>query len=435
MSVVAFKLDPHTDAFRRDFAANGGGLPGAGLSWLDARRAKAMDAFVKTGIPNRRVEAWKFTDLASAIEDSLEPVSKGSSPVVEKGVFGSAAGARAVMVHGMLHRAVIEDGIEIVDLGALGSQTPDWVREHLGTLACGAEQPMGAASLALMRGGVAILVRKSATFQLDFVKPLLDRNAVSHSRVLILVEDYASLRLLESHAGEGGRQNIANIGMELVLKKGTKLEHVRVQADESEALNIVSIGGTLARDSQYRALCVAAGGRLSRVDALIRLAEPGASAAINSVAVLDAGIADTTTIMDHASPHTTSRQLFKSVVGGRGRSVAQGRVTVREGAVKSDSHQLFKAILMSPYAEADAKPELEILADDVVCGHGTAIGALEADALFYLRARGIPEAEAKGMLTRAFLDDAVAGFGDEGVHAALWARLDPALARAGGGAA
>jgi Fe-S cluster assembly protein SufD len=126
--------------------------------------------------------------------------------------------------------------------------------------------------------------------------------------------------------------------------------------------------------------------------------------------------------------------LFKSVVCGHGRSVAQGRVTVREGAVKSDSHQLFKAILLSPRAEADAKPELEIFADDVICGHGTAIGALEADALFYLRARGIPETEARGLLIRAFLEETMQGFADETIHAALWTRLDTALATIGNAA-
>ena len=138
-----------------------------------------------------------------------------------------------------------------------------------------------------------------------------------------------------------------------------------------------------------------------------------------------------TTVMDHATPHTTSRQLFKSVVGGRGRSVNQGRVLVREGAVKSDSHQLFKALLLSPRAEADAKPELEIFADDVVCGHGTAIGSLDEDALFYLRSRGIAEGEAKGLLIRAFLEDAIEGLAVESVHDALWQRIDASLASLG----
>jgi Fe-S cluster assembly protein SufD len=160
----------------------------------------------------------------------------------------------------------------------------------------------------------------------------------------------------------------------------------------------------------------------------MKLAAEGAHATLHNIAFLNGGIADITTVMDHAAPHTTSRQLFKSVVGGRGRSVNQGRVSVRKGALKSDSHQLFKALLLSPRAEADAKPELEIFADDVICGHGTAIGALDADALFYLRTRGIPEDEAKGLLIRAFLEDAIEGFADQAVHDVLASRVDAALA-------
>jgi Fe-S cluster assembly protein SufD len=119
--------------------------------------------------------------------------------------------------------------------------------------------------------------------------------------------------------------------------------------------------------------------------------------------------------------------LFKNVVGGRGRVINQGRVIVREGSVKSDSHQLFKALLLSPRAEADAKPELEIFADDVLCGHGTAIGALDDDSLFYLRSRGIPEQEAKLVLIRAFLAEAVEGFVDEDTRASLMSELEGAL--------
>jgi Fe-S cluster assembly protein SufD len=107
--------------------------------------------------------------------------------------------------------------------------------------------------------------------------------------------------------------------------------------------------------------------------------------------------------------------------------VTQGRVSVHEGAMKSDSHQLFKALLLSSRAEVDAKPELEILADDVVCGHGTAVGALDPNSLFYLRARGIPEGEAKDLLVRAFLEDAIEGFAGTAVHDAIWRRLNAVL--------
>ena len=278
-----------------------------------------------------------------------------------------------------------------------------------------------------MRGGVAVRVRGQKTLSLNFVARGRGQDTVSHARALIVVEEDASLHLFETHSGEGVAQTLANLGIELVLKSGARLEHIRLQAEAANALHITSLGATLAKDCEYRALYMAMGARLSRLDIDVNLAAPGAHATLHNVAVLDAGIADVTTLMDHASPRTNSRQLFKSVVGGRGRSVNQGRVTVRKGAVKSDSHQLFKALLLSPRAEADAKPELEIFADDVVCGHGTAIGALEADALFYLRARGIPEGEAKNLLIRAFLADAIEGFGDEAVYDGLAKRLDSAL--------
>jgi Fe-S cluster assembly protein SufD len=426
MTALAFKLDSRTGAFEEDFAHHSAELPGAGLPWLDARRRTAMQAFAKTGVPTRRVEAWKYTDLANALDSDLEPTARFEGDIDIESPFGST-GARLLFVDGFLRGTMSGDGMEIVDLGALDAATPGWVVEHLGLMAAGADQPLGAVSLALMRGGAAILVRNAASLRLDFVNSEHRGGRVSHTRVLIVVENGASLRLLESHTGAGPDQTLANIGIELVLKPGARLEHIRLQNEAPAALHVTSTGALLMQDAEYRALYAALGARLSRLDVNLRLAAPGAHATLHNVAALNVGIADITTVMDHASPHTTSRQLFKSVVGGKGRAVNQGRVVVREGAVKSDSHQLFKALLLSPRAEADAKPELEIFADDVICGHGAAIGALDEDALFYLRARGIPEEEAKGLLIRAFLEDAIEGFAGDDVHDELWRRLDAAL--------
>ena len=427
MTALAFKREPQPDLFQDDFAQHRASLPGAGLAWLDARRQAAMDAFAKTGVPTRRLEAWKYTDLANALETDLEPAKVLDGTVGAGNHLAVRADAGIVLVNGFLHSAAQSEGIEIVDLGKLDAQSPVWVKDHLGAKAAGLEQPLGAASLGLMRGGVALRVRGEKTLSLDFVNRAQGKDQVSHTRVLIVVEEGASLRLFETHTGEEGAQTLANVGMELVLKPRARLEHVRLQAEAAKALHVTSLGATLAEDCEYRALYAAMGARLSRLDIDVSLTAPGAHATLHNVAVLDSGIADITTVMDHAAPHTTSRQLFKSVVGGRGRSVNQGRVSVRKGALKSDSHQLFKALLLSPRAEADAKPELEIFADDVVCGHGTAIGALDLDALFYLRARGIGEAEAKNLLIRAFLADAMEGFGSEAVQDRLAKRLDTAL--------
>jgi hypothetical protein len=157
MSVVAFKIDPGKDAFQQDYLANGAKLPGAGLQWLETRRAKAMEAFGKIGVPNRRVEAWKYTDLSAALEGDLEPAMPFRGTVSASEVFGAIAGGRAVLANGLVHS--IENagsGIEIYDLASLDAGAPDWVKEHLGRHAAGAAQILGAASLGLMRGGVAL---------------------------------------------------------------------------------------------------------------------------------------------------------------------------------------------------------------------------------------------------------------------------------------
>jgi Fe-S cluster assembly protein SufD len=173
------------------------------------------------------------------------------------------------------------------------------------------------------------------------------------------------------------------------------------------------------------------GASLSRLTLRLTLKEAGANARLSGVSVLDGKLhADVTTEIYHASRETQSTQLFKHVAGGSSRAVYQGKITVAEGADKSDSRQTAKALLLGERAEADLKPELEIFADDVKCAHGAAVGDLDADSLFYLRARGIPEFEARNMLIRAFLEEAVAEIADDGIREAVWASVENAFPKA-----
>jgi FeS assembly protein SufD len=431
MTALARRVSESIDVFQHDFAQHAAELPGASLDWLNIRRRAAIGAFAATGIPNRRLESWKYTDLASALDGDLLPLTGALQPIDSNRLF-PAQDNELVFGGGFLKRASTNDSLELFDLAKLDAGTPGWVRENLGALASGSDQPMGAVALALMRGGAAIRIRGNTSLHLDFSTPLLDRPRVSHSRVLLVVESGVSLRLIESHRGAPAQGSLRNIGLELLLKPQSRVEHVRIQKDASDAVHVTSVGGTLARDAQYRALYAGVGARVSRLDISLRLGGENSEAVLHSVAALAAGIADVTSVMDHASPRSCSRQLFKNVVGGRGRAVNQGRVIVREGSVKSDSHQVFRALLLSPHAEADAKPELEIFADDVLCGHGTAIGALDSDALFYLRSRGIPEPEARLMLVRAFLEEAIEGFGVQEIRDCVWRELETAIGIAGG---
>ena len=420
--------------FCNDFVANAADLPGAGLAWLDALRGLAMDTFAKAGMPHRRVEAWKYTDIAAALDGALEPARPLHAPLVRKGAladpFVDVAGPRLTFVNGYLAPGThMPAGIEIADLSALSYRAPEWVEEHLGRAATSEASPLGALSLGLMRGGVAIRVSAASEtpLHLSFLSPDREQSLVSHARVLLILEDGASLTLIESHLGESGLQTLSNIGVEIVLGDGARLNHVRLHAESATALHVTTADVTLAREAQYHALVAALGGKLARLDLAVHLMGEGAEADLRGLTALgDAAHSDMTTLMDHSVPHTKSRQLFKSALGGHARAVMQGRVLVREDAAKSDSHQLFKALLLGERAEADAKPELEILADDVICGHGAAIGQLDAESLFYLRARGIAEDEARAMLVRAFLEDVIEG-AQPAIHDALWARLDANL--------
>ena len=432
MTVMARRLSASGDVFQDDFARHSPEFPGAALDWLSDRRRTAMDAFTVTGIPGRRSEAWKWTDLANVLDrESLTPaVFRPSAP--QDSIFPGQT-SELIFSGGFLTQASVQSGIDVVDLAKLDAGAPDWVRDNLGTLAHGPDQPMGAASLALMRSGAAIRVRKDTSLQLGFFHAPSARPDVSHSRILLIVESGVALRLVESHRGSEAHGSLRNLGVELHLRPQSRVEHIRVQKDAADALHVTSLGAVLEEGANYRSLYAALGGQLARLDINLRLAGVNAEAVIHHVAALAEGIADITSVIDHASPHTCSRQIFRNVVGGKGRAVNQGRVVVRHGAIKSDSHQLFRSLLLSPHAEADAKPELEIFADDVLCGHGTAIGALDADAMFYLRARGIPEPEAKLLLIRGFVAEAIGEFGDEAIRDALWRQLETALSAVEGG--
>jgi Fe-S cluster assembly protein SufD len=246
-----------------------------------------------------------------------------------------------------------------------------------------------------------------------------------HVRVLLVLEAGASLTLLEANETVGPR----NAGVEIVLGAGAALEHVRIE-QAGDAVQVEEIAVSLAANARYRAHFANFGSKLSRTELHIVLDGEGAETRLSGVSVLNGRHADVTSFVTHAVGNTQSTQLFKYVAGGHARGVYQGKVTVAHGANGSDSRQTAKGLLLEDRAEIDLKPELEILADDVKCAHGAAVGDLDAESLFYLRSRGIPEAEARALLMRAFLGDAVDEIEDEGIRASVWAKVEEALVKA-----
>jgi Fe-S cluster assembly protein SufD len=337
-------------------------------------KADAAALVEARGVPHRRIEEWKYSDLKSALGEA------GIGAVVAEWLVGN-----------------LPSGVDVFDLAQ--KNPPDWVKVHF---AQATRNVMSAASLALSRGGIAFRVPKDA--KIDSVLKV-DFTGTGHVRGLLVLEDGASLTLVEGV----GLADFRNVGFEIVLGKNASLEHVRISPDAGDAVLVEEASVRIAAGGRYRAHFASFGSKLSRMELEIALEGEGAEAHLSGVSVVDGKRhSDVTTHVIHRTGNTGSTQLFKHVAGGNGRAVYQGKVTVAKGANGSDSNQSAKALLLGDAAEADLKPELEIFADDVKCAHGAAVGDLDAESLFYLRARGIPEAEARGLLLHAFLEDAVA---------------------------
>jgi Fe-S cluster assembly protein SufD len=240
------------------------------------------------------------------------------------------------------------------------------------------------------------------------------------TRNVVLVEDGASLDLLESYGGLGGRELQRNAVTEVLVGDKGSINHFKLQRENKDAFHLVTWLVKLDDDARYQAFQFSTGATLSRNQIYACFAGEGSSLDISGAILLrDHQHCDTTLVVEHRVPRCTSRELFKAVLDNEARGVFQGKIIVSPGAQKTDGKQMAQALLLSETAEFDSKPELEIFADDVVCGHGSTSGQIDDELLFYLEARGIPEAEARALLIQAFVGEAVERIEHEGLRDAL----------------
>jgi Fe-S cluster assembly protein SufD len=334
-------------------------------------------------LPNRRLEAWKYTDLRNAID----------SPAVEA---APTASWKLDSVSGAL------------DVGELPAIMPR-----------GRHGAMGDVAASLAKSGLFLRIGKDKEGAAHL--QLADGG---HGRLLIVVEDGGSLTLRETALTD----DFANITVDIVLGANARLSHVGLAPASEDAVRVADYSVRVATRAQYRAHIADFGGKLSRNELHIALEGEGAEAHLSGVSVLsEKRHADVTTHLTHEAGNTRSIQLFKLIAGDHSRGVYQGKISVAHGANGSDSRQTAKGLLLGERAEIDLKPELEILADDVKCAHGAAIGDLDPESLFYLRSRGVAEVEARAMLMRAFLGDAIEEIADDETRASIWSTVDDAL--------
>jgi Fe-S cluster assembly protein SufD len=401
-------------------------------------RERAFATFERQGLPHRRVEAWKYSDLRSRLKTAqplaARPSPEGAAAAVEqaKDAFKALDRYRLVLVDGFLVGelsdcdALLDEGVAVAALAGLLAGESDPAADLLAVPEIAGEDIAVALNTAFAGDGVVISLGDGARPS----KPIEIVNIVSGSAALavyarnrIVVGDGAEATFLESVLG-GTESTEINIYNEYRAGAGAKLTVARLQATDVGATQIATNIVHLGARAELKHLSVEAGGGFSRNQTFVSFAGEHARADILGVSMLDdRRHVDQTLVVDHAVPHGEGMELFKTVLDDRSHGVFQGQIMVRPGAQKTNSKMMSQALLLSEEAEMDAKPELEIFADDVVCGHGATSGQIDRTMLFYLMARGIPRPEAERLLVEAFLADAIDALGDEAIAGALKATV------------
>jgi Fe-S cluster assembly protein SufD len=423
------------EALLREFAEAKDALPG-----LAAKRAAGIALFEGAGLPHRRVEEWKYTDLRAILRDA-QPLA-GAPGMDDIGAaramppaFAGFKCASLVFVNGRHVKALDEGkvpkGVQCRDLHDALTIGDRLVEAHLGRLAAGGSDPVVGLNTAFMSGGAVIHVDPGAkvALPLHFDFRFAGAAAAIYPRLLVVVGDGAEVTLVESYRGLAGVAYQYNAVAEIVVGKGAKLTHVMLQAQGADAVHLSNALVELGAEAAYDTFALEEGAAVCRRQSSIRFAGEGSALRLNG-ATLAARKQhlDTTLVVDHAVPHCVSQEIYKYVLADEARGVFQGKIIVRPDAQKTDGRMSARGLLLDEGPEFNAKPELEIYADDVQCAHGATAGELDEDLMFYLRARGIPEGEAKAMLVTAFVGEALTAVENDAVRAALSARIEAWLA-------
>ncbi len=357
---------------------------------LAGAREACFEAFAARGFPTNRVEAWKYTSLRPLARRRFRPAAP--DPAAE--VPTLLAGPRIVLVNGFLR-----EDLSTVATGRWTGPAEDFPPP---------EEPLMALNAAMAPDGYQLSVDRALDEPIEIVHATLPgaEGPMVQSRNRITVETGGAAEIVERHLALGPGAYFVNGVTEIEVRAGGRLRHTRLQEEGEEAQHLWFMPARLAREASLESMVFTFGARLARNQIEALLEGEGARLALDGAyALAGRQHGDHTSRIEHRAPATASRQIYKGALGGRARGVFQGHIVVEPGAQKTDGQQINRALLLSDRAEIDAKPVLEIHADDVQCSHGATAGDLDPEALFYLRSRGVPEPAARGLLVRAFLGE------------------------------
>ncbi|WP_018184399.1 Fe-S cluster assembly protein SufD [Kaistia granuli] len=404
------------DTLALEFAAARTDLPGSPA--VAAAREAAFANFQKLGLPHRRTEPWRYTDLRALLR-TIPPLAQGraADAVSFEDPLPGLDRARLVVLDGIFRPELSDlsgiDGVTVrplVDLLRAGDAS---VGREIATL----NDAVVSLNTALMTGGVAIDVPAGVRIERAIeIAHLTSSTVASHVRNIVTIGADASVRILETHLGPADSAYQANIVTEASVGDRAKVVWAKLQTEGEAAVHLGTMAVSIGTETQFDHLTLMTGAAISRSQSFVTYTGENARAGLfGATMVRGKQHADIALGVDHAVPNGSSRELFKAVMDDRAEGVFQGRIVVRPDAQKTDGRMMTQGLLLSEDASFFVKPELEIFADDVQCAHGATSGEIDEDILFYLLSRGIPRPEAETLLVTAFLAEAIEGLGDEAI--------------------
>ena len=402
-------------------------------SWLAPLREHAMDSFNELGFPSTKDEEWKYTNVAPIARVEFKPPTAPANEIDAQDL------ARFSVAEVETSQLVFVNGVLREDLSSLTALPPELiaidlsraiaderhseiVRTHLARTADYVAHGFIALNTAFISSGAFIYVPKGVVVETPIHLLFLStgNQTANFPRVLVVAEANSELTLLESYVSTHDDAYFTNAVVEIVLEEGARLEHYKVQREGMKAFHVATTVADLGANSRYDTTTINFGAQISRHDINVTMDHEGAECWVDGLyLVATAQHTDTHSVIDHRKPHCTSHQLYKGILDGKSRAVFNGKIFVRHDAQKTDAMQTNKNLLLSNEARVDTKPQLEILADDVKCAHGAAVGQIDEDELFYLETRGIHHDLARNLLTYGFAEEVIGKIKIESIRAQL----------------
>lgn len=390
-------------------------------SWLKQVRKQAMETFQRLGFPTMKDEAWKYTNVGTIAKTQFQLVSRLTNlglDEIKPFLFGNPDWQRLVFIDGNFSKnlSLVKNtsGLTLTNLGETLAKNPDRLKPYLFQCADIKRDAFGALNAAFFRDGAFVRVSSEAVLEepihLLFISTSSDQKpALNQIRNLIVLEKQAKASVIEKYVClNGGEHYFNNSVTEIILNLGSDLGYHKLEHESEHGVHIGTTQVNQNEGSQFTSSSIVVDGGLVRNNLNVVLDGERAECTLNGFYMADGEEqVDNHTLIDHPKPNGKSHQVYKGILAGRSNGVFSGRILVHQDAQKTDASQTNKNLLLSKEATMNTKPQLEILADDVKCTHGAAVGQLEDDAIFYLKTRGIDEQAASKLLSYGFASEVI----------------------------